>query len=80
MSYAWWQTLILIANNSLLAGGVFGLLAALFYAIRGRPYHPGRHPLWVALGSLAALALGLFGLNWTRTWTSLPHGSDPGFF
>jgi zinc transporter ZupT len=59
ISYTWWQTSLQILNNALLIGGALGCFSALYYAIRGRPYRPNRHPLWVAVWSLAAFAAGV---------------------
>jgi len=57
--YTWWQTLLNVANLALVLGGIFGLLGALYYLIRGRPYPPNRHPGRMAIVSLILLALGL---------------------
>lgn len=46
-----------IMVNALFVGGALGLLAALYFAIRGKPYRPGRHPIRVLLASLVALAI-----------------------
>ena len=63
---AWWQSWLQIAINALCIGGGLGLLSALFYWLRGRPYRPNRHPRQVALLSLIALMLGVLAFFLTR--------------
>jgi hypothetical protein len=66
----WWQSLLQIAINALFVGGALGLLGALYYAIRGRPYPPKRHPVRMVVVSLIVLALGGISFFLTRDLTA----------
>ena len=68
------QILRLIVN-CLIAGGAVGLIAAAYYAWRGKPYLRQRDPGRLAIASLIAAAIGIVG--YVAMWAATPAASAP---
>jgi hypothetical protein len=64
----WEQWLVTVTTSELIIGGILGFIAAGWFARRGKPYRPGRHPVRFAVVSGASVVVG-----------TLPHFVSQGF-